>query len=198
MEVLRTTELLETEVLEDARKKAKKTLEKADQDCRRIREEGERKKRSEEAQLLRQFDAEVRLMEVKVKAAQPLERLRKRLVIIENILQAQLREFFQGLRPEEKTKILRLLLAKAAEVFAGKTVVLFCAGDEKAAASTLVGSVFSNLTIAEVRPLEGETGIVLQTVDGRIRYRATLRDLESILIEDHRAELVRSFWGDGF
>ena len=200
MEVLKTGEALESEILEDARRKASRILDGADKECAQIRKDWEREADEERKRRSAQTQAQVAELEKELQASLPLDLMRARLAFIQEKITAALQELFGSLGPAELAGILRQLLKKASKAFQGTTVALQCTGMDPASASKLVSDSMPGVTVKEARPApEGaaasDTGILVTTVDGRLRYRATLTEVTLQLLEEHREELVNALLG---
>ena len=131
--------------------------------------------------------------------------MRTRLAATEEALRGALDELFAGLGPAELARILGLLLAKAGPSFEGTRVSVTCRGVEPAAARAIVAEALPGAVIDSVtsEPAEAEglepgagKGMIVATTDGRIRFRATLGELASLLLEERREELATALLGD--
>ncbi len=199
MEILKTGEALESEILEDARRKAARILDAADKECAQIRKDWEREAEEERKRKTEQSKAEVAELERELQASLPLDLMRARLAFIQEKISTALEEVFAHLGPAELAGILQQLLLRVARPFQGTTVVVQSAGMDPAAASRLVSESIPGVTVKEARPApEGQAadkGILLSTADGRLRYRATLSEVTLQLLEEHREELVAALLG---
>jgi hypothetical protein len=93
------------------------------------------------------------------------------------------------------------MLARAAYAFKGAHVVVSCAGMSAEQAKRVVAGNVPDAVVDEVRQLPTEEaaaagkGIVLQTSDASRRYRGTLNEMKSVLLEEYREELVAALLG---
>jgi len=207
MEVLKTGEALESEILEDARRKAARILDAADKECAQIRKDWEREAEEERKRKAAQSEAQVAELDRELAASLPLDLMRARLAFIQEKITTALKELFDAMSPAELAGVLRILLQRATKPFQGTTVVVSCAGMDAAAASRLVKEAMPGVTVQEARPADAsanasanasdptDKGILVTTVDGRLRYRATLGEVTVQLLEEHREELVTALLG---
>ncbi len=125
--------------------------------------------------------------------------MRARLAFIQEKITTALKELFDAMSPAELAAVLRNLLQRATKPFQGTTVVVSCTGMDAAAASRLVKESMPGVTVKEAKPADASDapgkGILLTTVDRRLRYRATLGEVTVQLLEEHREELVAALLG---
>ena len=200
MEVLKTGEALESEILEDAKRKAARILDGADKECAQIRKDWEREADEERRRKTAQTEAQVVELDRELAASLPLDLMRARLAFIQEKVTAALTELFGAMTPAELAAVIGHLLKRAAKPFQGTTVVVSCTGMDAVAASRLVKESMPGVTVQEAKPAPtssdaADKGIVLTTVDRRLRYRATLGEVTVQLLEEHREELVAALLG---
>jgi vacuolar-type H+-ATPase subunit E/Vma4 len=199
MEVLKTSDALESQILEDARGKARRILEAADRECVRIRSEWDGKDHQEAARLEANRDAKIAGVRQELASSLPLDFMRTRLAFIQEAITKALKELFDSLPPADLDRVLGRVLSRAAFAFKGAPMVVFTAGMTPDAARRLVQASMEGASVAEVKPLTGEDaadkGVVLQSADGSRRFRGTLRELTSLLFEEYREELMTALLG---
>jgi vacuolar-type H+-ATPase subunit E/Vma4 len=199
MEVLKTSDALESQILEDARGKARRILEAADRECARIRTEWDGKDRQEAERLDANRDAKIAAVRQELSSSLPLDFMRTRLGFIQESIMKALTELFDALPAADLEKVLGRVLARASFAFTGAPVVVFTAGMTPEAARRLVQAAMPGAAVAEVKPLTGDDaadkGVVLQSADGNRRFRCTLRELTSLLLEEYREELMTALLG---
>ena len=199
MEVLKTSDALESQILEDARGKARRMLEGADRECAKIRTEWDAKDAQEAQGADAARDAKIAAIRQELAASLPLDFMRTRLAFIQETITSALKELFEKLPPAGLEKVLGRVLSRAAFAFKGGPIVVLTAGMTTDAARRLVQQSIAGATVAEVRPLTGEDaadkGVVLQSADGSRRFRGTLRELTSLLFEEYREELMTALLG---
>jgi vacuolar-type H+-ATPase subunit E/Vma4 len=201
VEIHKTSETLEQQILEDARRKASRVLEAAEKDARAIASEWEAKDRDEAARVDSEAEARCRALRQELESSLPLDFMRTRLAATEHAVRESLAELFTGMDGTEAARVLGRLLARATRAFAGTRVVVRCRGLDPGAARGLVVAALPGASVDEVReePAGEEgargRGLVVETADGRVRCRATLAELTDLLLEDRRAELVTALFG---
>ena len=199
MEVLKTSDALESQILEDARGKARRMLETADRECAKILAEWAVKDRQETERAEATRDARIAAIRQELAASLPLDFMRTRLAFIQETLAKALKDLFDAMPASGLEKLLAKVLSRAAFAFKGAPTVVLAAGMSPDAARKLVQQSIAGTTVAEVRPLTGEDaadkGVVLQSVDGSRRFRGTLRELTSLLFEEYREELMTALLG---
>ncbi|MDR1315351.1 MAG: hypothetical protein LBK13_00640 [Spirochaetales bacterium] len=106
MEDLRSSEALEKEVLEDARKKAERILKNANFQIAGLEKEWMEKKESEIALLNAEAGAKTALRQKEMDAAFPLEAQRRKLKFMNDVFEKFLSDFFEKLSAEDLERIL--------------------------------------------------------------------------------------------
>jgi V/A-type H+-transporting ATPase subunit E len=206
MEVLKTSETLEKQILEDARKKASRVLEGAEREIAAIRREWEAKADAEKQRMEAECDAKIAALRKELATSLPLDFMRTRLASIEQTLSRALAETFAGMPDEELARLLGLLLGRAAHAFRGARLAVTCEGLAPELAGRIVRESIRDAVVEKVTaepsgapggdPSElPRKGIVAATTDGRVRFRGTVREIAAILMEERREELVTALLG---
>ena len=206
MEVLKTSETLEKQILEDARKKASRVLEGAEREIAAIRGEWEAKAGQEKQRLEAECDAKIAALRREIASSLPLDFMRTRLASIERTLSGALAEVFAGMPDEELARLLGLLLGRAASAFRGARLTVTCEGLPPELAGRIVRESIRDGVVEKVtaepssQPGGGapglpRKGIVVSTTDGRVRFRGTVKEIAAILMEERREELVTALLG---
>jgi vacuolar-type H+-ATPase subunit E/Vma4 len=199
MEVLKTSDALESQILEDARGKARRILEAAERECARIRAEWDLKDTQEAERAEATRDAKIAAIGQELASSLPLDFMRTRLAFIQETITKALKELFDDMPAAAFEKLLGKVLSRATFAFKGAPIVVLAAGMSPEAARKLVQQSIAGAEVAEARPLTGEDaadrGVVLQTVDGSRRFRGTLRELTYLLFEEYREELMTALLG---
>jgi V/A-type H+-transporting ATPase subunit E len=196
VEVVKTSEELEKQILEDARRKASRILENAEKECAAIRAEWENKLKVEGERIDGELEMKMTALREELAASLPLDFMRTRLSFIEETVRGKLREVFQGLSEEENADIITVLVKRIQPVFEGKTVVAYTGGIAAARAEKILKTI-PGIAVKSMKSLPPEKGhgIILETSDGKIRFRGTFDELEKLLMEEHREELVEALLG---
>jgi V/A-type H+-transporting ATPase subunit E len=198
MEDVRTSEALEKEVLEEARKKAEKILKNAAKQIEDLRTQWRAKKESELAALDAETETRKALWKKEMEASFPLEMQRRKLRFMDGVFENFLRDFFKNLSGEELSRALAEKGKSFAAFFsAGKDpgLSVLYAGlsreQARAAASSVLGTAPAGLTEGE-----GFRGLVFCAPGGAYRCRLTAGEIENELREYHRKALMDALWGE--
>lgn len=208
MEELRSTETLDREIRDDARRKAEKILKDADAECASIAAavasriavtRAEKEKLAAENFAHYQSDAQSRL---------PLEKERLVASFIDSSVRAALDAWFEGISAERRLGLYESLLVRYKAVLADKRVTVSCIGHSiesvgALVARTLVPGVATAGDAMRVVLLEGaeasragfSDGFVIETEDRAVLCRATREELSRGILEDWRQELAESLFG---
>jgi vacuolar-type H+-ATPase subunit E/Vma4 len=199
METLTGSEALESQILEDARAKAHRILEAADRECAAIRADGERRQRQEAERLDAACNVRIDGLRQELAAALPLDFMRTKLSYIHDAVRKAFQELLGALPDDEAARLIGRGIRKAAYAFEGYELVVAASGMSGAEARRIVGESVPGAVIREVREAAadglGGKGIVLETSNGRRRYRATLQELSDYLLSEARQELVTALMG---
>jgi vacuolar-type H+-ATPase subunit E/Vma4 len=192
---------MESQILEDARNKARRLLEAADKECSAVRVEWQRTLEEETRRLEAVRDGRLSALRQELVSSLPLEYLRTRLLFIQEAVTGALRDLFEGLSGRELHAIVGQMLTRAADAFKGARVAVSFAGMSADAARRIVQESIPSAIVEDVKMLPEEAavlagkGVVLETVDGSTRYRGTLNELTGLLLEEHREELMTALFG---
>jgi vacuolar-type H+-ATPase subunit E/Vma4 len=201
MEILRTSDAMESQILEDTRNRARRLLEAADTECNALRVEWQRTLQEETEHLDAAREARLVALRQELASSLPLEYLRTRLVFIQEAVGSALRDLFDGLSSHELDRIVGQMLTRAADAFKGARVAISFTGMSADAARRIVQESIPGAIVENVTQLPEEAvgmagkGIILETVDGSRRYRGTLNELTGLLLEENREELMIALFG---
>lgn len=207
MEVLKTSEALESQILDDARGKANRILQEADREAEVIREEWRKKAEHEAKRLDAEGDGRIAAIRQELDASLPLDYMRARLSYIQETLGKALSEMFASLAPSDLARIIGGYLGSIPPVFGTAPLVVSALGIPAADAKRIVEKSIRGAVVHEVKSPDGasggttaadgapDRGLIVETQDGRIRFRGTISELTSLLLEEHREELVEALLG---
>jgi vacuolar-type H+-ATPase subunit E/Vma4 len=201
MDTIKTSEVLEQQIMEDARAKAQRIRAAADRECAVIRAEWEARRAAEIRRLDASRDARIALLRQELASSLPLNSMRLRLAFLNDGVRGAMGRLFASLSARDRARIIGAQIARAAAAFDGAKITATCAGMiEEEARAILTGSL-PGVVVLSVKGLVGEpardttTGIVVETADGRTRYRGSLAEIEGFLLEEYREELVTALYG---
>jgi vacuolar-type H+-ATPase subunit E/Vma4 len=195
MEDLRSSEALEKEVLEDARKKAEKILKNANLQIANLEKEWKEKIQSEIALLDAEAGAKAALRQKEMEAAFPLEAQRRRLKFMDDAFEKFLSEFFEKLPAEDLSRILEEKGRGFAAFLNGRTSGLSVsyAGIPFETARGIAASLLGSLAPDPVAG-QGFRGLVFTGPQGAYRYRLTVDEIAEELREYHRRPIMDALW----
>ena len=134
-------------------------------------------------------------------AALPLDFMRSRLEFLQKAVAGALEEMFASFSAEELDGVIGRQVARASFAFINQHLVVKSAGISEKEARRIVTANVPGAEIHAVTALPAEEaaeavkGLIVETEDGSRRFRATLRELTALLLEEHREELVTALLG---
>jgi hypothetical protein len=209
MEELQSTEALDREILEDARKKAYRTLKTADDAVKANASAWEQKAAEAAAELEGRYEARRRRSLAEISARLPLDKQRIWSEYVEKLLDSAAADWFAGLSRERALALLENELAKrlaeCPEFAAAKTVRVAWRGLEQAEAGALIKKqlpgvdlVFENSAAGEGIPSSGGRAYPELALDiPAVRISSSINMLVDSLLHDKRAELIAALLGPG-
>jgi vacuolar-type H+-ATPase subunit E/Vma4 len=215
MEELHNTEVLDREILEDARKKAHRILKAAEDTVKEQAAAWEKKTRQELETLRRQYAERLERSRGEILARLPLDKRRLRSETMESLLRRGMKQFLEGLSREALLSLLtgelRFRLEACAE-FDRETQRprILCRGLSAGEAEDLFKQL--GLIPAPERPPgteEGQRpagdlafihggslpGVLIETP--QVRISVSVDAAAETLLEDKRAELAEALLGEG-
>ena len=201
MDILKTSDALESQILEDARTKARRIRKAADKECEVIRAEAERKSREEVRTVEEGSEQEIAALRQELTSSLPLDFMRTRLAYIQGAVDRALNDIFEALPAGELDRLIGKMLARAAYAFTGAHLIISCAGMSAEQAQRVVAGSIPGAVVDEVRQLSKEEaaaagkGILVSTSDKSRRFRGTLNEMKILLLEEYREELVTALLG---
>ena len=197
MEDIRSTEILEKEVLEDARKKAERVVRNTEKQIAELGKEWKEKIEAELALLSAEAETKKALRKKEIEAAFPLETKRRKLRFMNGVFEKFLEDFFVKL----PRKDLERILVKRAQVFtaffAGKSLADL-QGEYAGISAEAARSIAEALLGKPLRFEEGAefTGIIVSAGAGTCRCRLTVAEIAGELREYHRKAIMDALWKD--
>jgi V/A-type H+-transporting ATPase subunit E len=204
MEELRSTEILDKEIQEDARKKADRILKNADSDAARIASDVQTRiaaaRQEREAACKKRIEAGQRDAD----AAVPLEKERFLVSFEDKAIMTAIEEYYAALPEKKQLALIRNLLKQFKGILNGKQGNLCFNGFTEKAIRKLIQDelgtsfILSMTEIEDTHAAEKEVyrGMVIETGDGSIRCRVTIPEIFAAVIDSNRYELVEALFGD--
>ena len=200
MEELQSTEILEREILEDARKKALRILKNAEDTIRTKNAEWEKKTTDLISDLEEKYRDQNKLTTEKLMARLPIDKLRVRVEKIEDLLHFAVESWYHNINRKQILDLLnRELLERAAfydEISASAKKNASYQALEQNEAETIVNRVDGNFTV-EKSPVAGYfPSITLETEN--VRIIASIQSIIDYYLLEKREELIEAMIGGVF
>lgn len=198
MEEIASTDALEKEILEDARKKGEKILRDGDAEAARIRSEFAERGASTLSALSEDFRSRTERYEGENLARLPLERGRLKATYIDRLLRSAMDRYLDALPPDRVGGLVGGLLSRAADLVGDSGVTVGYKGMDEESAKKLVSA---NLPRARALSFSRDedlpaTGLRVTCKDGALTVRATMDLVGERLLDEHRGELARTLCGE--
>ena len=210
MQELRSTDILDKEILSESRKKAEKILKSADADCKELLDSLDSEIQKARAEKQKFYDEKLELFEKNKKVSIPLEKQRFKITFIENAVLQNINEYLKSVDDDKKIKMLvsRLqdcdILQKST---GGQKLTAFIYGFEesevKAQLSKKIGKLLEKCEKTEFGKtayekdfgFENPQGIILETEDKAFRVRLTFSEVFEQILDKNREELTSTLFG---
>jgi len=211
MEELKSTEVLEREILEDARKKALRTFKLSEDTISAQNAQWEQKLTENIENLEKKYAEDIKAEKEKVMSRLPVDKQRAKIEKIENILRVSVENWYKSLT---RTQILELIgrelsiineqLAENSEQLTinnekrakNNDVTAKISGLEVAEAEAVLKQSNLMCAISEIPSLSRYPSIVIDTED--VRITASIENMIESLLDDKRSELVTALVGRDF
>lgn len=209
MEELRSTDALDKEIREDARKKAEKILIKADEAVKELLDGVDEKIRLAQEDAKNASEKRLATFEKNTNASLPLEKQRLRISAINKTVMDSLNSYLEDLGEEKRTLIIKKEVEKVLPVLETKSVDALVVEGNVASYKKLLEGIFaqklnsceklekaSDLERLEKYPsLNFHDGIILKSTDGSVTCRLTLDEKIKDLFDRHSKELTETLYG---
>ena len=203
MEEFRSTEILDKEIQEDARRKAEKLLKRADEDSQKIMDElaARIEAVSKEKQVFYADRAES--VKKDLGAALPLEKERFLVSFVDSSILKGINQFIDGLSNEKKIALLENLLKRYESKLADKKLTVKFHGFQQDELKKMFQKHFSKLNIESFIPLNDddakelhdEYGMIIESTDKTVRCRVTIDELIEEIVDTYRYEIAEALFG---
>lgn len=198
MEELRSTEILDREIQEDARRKADKILKAAESDCIGIEREAAERFEKMSVQKKEEYGHMLDSYRKDAEAAVPLEKQRRLIAYIDGAVQNALDSWFASAGTEKKLGLLGVLLSRYSPALEGRKLNVFYCGYHDGDIERLISGRLKNSTVLSMKELSDsearsrglDDGFFIQTDDGFVFCRVTCAELRDEILQEHREELA--------
>ena len=209
MQELRSTEILDKEILNDAGKKAESIKKKTEKEISQIiaSVDGDVEKTQKDKQAY--YAEKLSLFKKDKMAAEPLEKQRMKVSFIQSSIASKINAYFCSL-PEKKQLELVLSQLPSDIITSGeKKLTAYIYGFSFEAAKKVLAKeykdsissykqvIFGQLVPEETYSLEEDNlrGIILESEDKNYRYRLTISEVLGNVLDKNRAELASALFG---
>jgi len=192
MEEIRTSEKLEQEIIEDAQKKAERILKGTEKTLSGIEQEWEKKEKEFIALSEQELEARKQKLAQELNSSLPLELKRLELEEQDRKVEKFLVDFFQNLSEEDFLKLIRQRIEGVKEYFIKQPIRVRYQGLSNVA--ELIRSVLPENPQVSLDEGKGNRGVILETEDGKLKYRITVEELGEEVRENYRKELFDAFF----
>ncbi|MDR0503255.1 MAG: hypothetical protein LBH16_08040 [Treponema sp.] len=207
MEELQSTEILDREILEDARKKAQRILKTADDTVRGQTALWENKTAKNAGELEKKYKEQRELIYEKTMARLPIDKRRAKIEKIEEALNSAEQCWFNGLSRARIIDLLTGELAKRITVCGGqmetkneqdapRQLDAKISGLERKEAEAILKNVRLNCVIKETAAVSRYPSITIDT--GEISVTASIQNIIDFLLHEKREELIEALVGRDF
>jgi hypothetical protein len=200
MEELQSTEILDREILEDARKKAYRILKTADETLRAKSAEWERKSGAILEELRAKYDARRKLAAGEIMARLPMDKRRARAETIEGLLRRAVENWYAETGREQVLAILKAglsrRLADCGEFLeSGETMRAFARNLTADEAAAMLQALLpgQNCAVEQMSAPGSWPEIVLE--NSSVRIRSSISQTTDFLLREKRAELAEALLG---
>ena len=211
MQELRSTEILDKEILEDAQKKVQKILKNSESECRSIMSSVDDKVtktvEEKEAALISKLES----IKTNLNASLPLEKERFQVSFVENLIITKIQDYLKSLSQEKR---IQLVLEKIKTIktddyvdslLKEKSFTAYVYGFDIKKVEKALNDILGKRLLAcqqtdfgklilEDEILEVNEGIILESQDKEVRFRMTLTEVVEELLNNNREELAETLF----
>ncbi len=203
MKEFRSTEILDKEIQEDARRKAEKLLKRADIDGQRIIDETEDRIKEVETEKKNQYAERVKNYGNNLEASLPLEKERFLVSFQNQTIIDAIKAYISALSEKQREQLVEKLLIQYKPFLNNKKFSAQYTGFSGTTVQTLLEKNFGKKMIAEIteRKKTGadfEEGLYIETEDKTVMCRATIAELVHSIIDTNRFELANTLFSGRF
>ncbi len=207
MEELRSTDILDKEIQEDARKKAERILSSAQEEVQKILNSVDDRLESVKREKEKAYEEKIRHFEKDCEASAPLEKERFLVSFQAKAVREAVDAYLSGLSVEKKLVLLEKLLEHYRSALEGKKLNVRVYAFDTAKVRTLITKTFGSGALEscsafEVSEICGSSdfikemeGFIIETTDRSVRCRVLLSELVQDLIDRRSYELTVTLFG---
>lgn len=203
MEELRSTEILDKEIREDARKKAERILKNAETEAAGIKNGVARRIKEVKAERERFYSEKLKAYKDNCSAAVPLEKQRKEILFFDSEIQRALDTYFGETGKEKKRGIIAGFLKKFESVVGSKKIIVKYAGFSKSETESLIKEYFpkavpekyAKLTDVEAEIAGLDYGLIIEDTEHTFACKTDINRARRYLLTEKREEVKAALFG---
>ena len=200
MEELKSTDVLDKEILEDARKKANRILRQADDTVKSDTEAWEKKSGDAVEELRKKYGKRLRDNKGEIMARLPLDKRRIRSEYVEGVLQSAMTSYLTSLSREKLLSLLEWELSQRAPFLSSANVSVIYRHLTDGEAQAILKKVLpkTSWTVDKPNPAYTLSGTFPEIIidSPELRIIASIDAVSVDLLSDKRAELVTALLGE--
>lgn len=207
MEELRSTDILDKEIQDDARKKAEKILKNADAQGQQILADVETRLESAKKDRESYYSQKAAQFKKDLDSSLPLEKSRFLVSYISSSVASAINDYLKTISQEKRIQLVLTMLNRFESLTDGKSFEAAVYGfnldlaknelnkNSKLHISSFLATEFAKTGEVAVDGIEIHEGIILVSDDKLVKIRLTLEELFSELIDKYRNELAVTLFG---
>lgn len=203
MEELRSTEILDKEIREDARKKAERILKNAETEAAGIKNGVTRRIKEVKAERERFYSEKLKAYKDNCSAAVPLEKQRKEILFFDSEIQRALDMYFGEMGKEKKRGIIAGFLKKFELVVGSKKIIVKYSGFSKSETEALIKEYFpkavpekyAKLTDVEAEIAGVDYGLIIEDTEHTFACKTDINRARQYLLTEKREEVKAALFG---
>ena len=207
MEELRSTDILDKEIRDDARKKAEKILKNADAQGQQILADVETRLESAKKDRESYYSQKAAQFKKDLDSSLPLEKSRFLVSYISSSVASAINDYLKTISQEKRIQLVLTMLDRFESLTDGKSFEAAVYGfnldlaknelnkNNKLHISSFLATEFAKTGEVAVDGIEIHEGIILVSDDKVVKIRLTLEELFSELIDKYRNELAVTLFG---
>lgn len=207
MEELRSTDILDKEIQDDARKKAEKILKNADAQGQQILADVETRLESAKKDRESYYSQKAAQFKKDLDSSLPLEKSRFLVSYISSSVASAINDYLKTISQEKRIQFVLTMLNRFESLTDGKSFEAAVYGfnldlaknelnkNNKLHISSFLATEFAKTGEVAVDGIEIHEGIILVSDDKVVKIRLTLEELFSELIDKYRNELAVTLFG---
>ncbi len=199
MEELRSTEILDKEIQEDARKKADRILKNADAEVEKIGASVQTRLDAMKVEKTEYYASLEAAFERDLNAAYPLEKQRFLVEFQDRSMTDAIGQYITNLTEKDKLALVEKMLCRCLSALSGKKVSAVVNGFDTNSIQKLLEANLEKGSLLSCTPsgetAESYTGCILTSDDNAVRCRVTIEELIQDIVDANRYELVSTLFG---